>query len=136
MLWAASPLTVNLITLAAGAALTALLGGLLAPWAKGRMDETKRRRDELLRSSSELLDSLAEGLWRYWKLAQRLAFCGARLKSNPEAHQDALRAWDSGEGWAIDCSIQVEVSRARRLMSVSAHEKLVAAHSKVRLFRP
>jgi hypothetical protein len=59
-----------------GVALTAFLGGLLAPLVKGRMD----RRRERLDSSVELIDVLANGLWAYWKLALRVAYYGRQAE--------------------------------------------------------
>src|SRR5689334_15152852 len=55
-----------------GVALTALLGGLLVPAVKGRLD----RNAEQYRAAVELLDTLATSLWTYWKLAIRVAYYG------------------------------------------------------------
>lgn len=126
MLEVVSSLTVNLITLGVGALFTALLGGVLAPWVKGLID----RRRERLESSVELVDTLAQDLWNYWKLALRVAYYGAKGSGHEQYHA-ALAAWDSDDSWARGCSIQVQVSRARRLLPPEAHQRLVSAQEKV-----
>jgi hypothetical protein len=138
MLVGVSALTVNLITLAIGAALTALLGGLVAPSVKGIMDDLKTRRNELVRASADLVTTLADKLWHYWKMAQRVAYYGKKLdpdsseyESTLRSHQDAIDDWDSPKSWEIGCSIQDQVSRAKWLLSREAYERLAEAQEEV-----
>jgi hypothetical protein len=100
--------------------LTALLGGLLAPSLKGRLD----RRGERFRSSVALIDELADGLWAYWKLALRVSYYGRQGERASEEFDVALRRWDDDESWDIGCAIQINVSRSKRLLPLPAHEKL------------
>jgi hypothetical protein len=53
------------------------------------------------------------------------------LEGNKDSYEAALEAWDSGDAWAVACSIQVEVSRARRLMTLEAHNRLNEAQNRV-----
>jgi hypothetical protein len=59
-----------IVGVALTALLTALLGGLLVPYVKGRID----RRRERFESSVALVETLATSLWTYWKLALRVAY--------------------------------------------------------------
>jgi hypothetical protein len=89
-----------------GVVLTALLGGLLVPWLKPRLD----RRSEWYKSSVELVDSLASSLWAYWKLALRVAYYGRQEPPSGEDFELALRRRDSDEAWQIGCDIQIQVA--------------------------
>lgn len=110
-----------------GVALTAVLGGLLVPVLKGRID----RRRERFQSSLALVEVLATGLWTYWKLALRVAYYGRQGPRGEENFAVALQRWDSDESWANGCEIQVQVSRSKRLLGPEAQEKLDQAQRAV-----
>lgn len=95
-----------------GVALTALLGGLVAPSVKQRIDRKRERFD----SSLELVDILANGLWAYWKLALRVAYYGRQGERGSEGYVVALQRWDSDDAWQLGCDIQIQVSRSKRLL--------------------
>jgi hypothetical protein len=108
-----------MLNVVVGVALTALLGGLLVPYVKGRID----RRTERYASSVELVDALAASLWTYWKSAVRVAFYGEK---GPAAELErALQRWDDDSSWKLGCDIQIQISRSRRLLPDPAmHEQL------------
>src|ERR1700733_10384787 len=110
-----------------GVALTALLGGLLAPTLKERLD----RRSEQYRSSVELVEALASSLWTYWKIALRVAYYGREGQKEAEDLLLALRYWDSDEAWRIGSEIQIQVSRSKRLLPAAAQKKLDQAQQQV-----
>lgn len=110
-----------------GVALTALLGGLLAPWLKGRLDH----RSERFRSSLALVDTLADGLWAYWKLALRVAYYGRQGDSGSEDYAVALQRWDGDLAWQLGCDIQIQVSKSKRLLPLEAQQKLDEAQQAV-----
>ena len=110
-----------------GVALTALLGGLLVPWVKGRLD----RRSERFRSSVDLVDSLAGSLWKYWKLAMRVAYYGRQGPRGAKDLDHALDRWDSDDAWDNGLEIQTQVSRSKRLLPPFAQKKLDQAQQEV-----
>ena len=110
-----------------GVALTALLGGLLVPVLKERVD----RQSEQYRSSVELVETLASSLWTYWKIALRVAYYGREGLEGAEDLMLALRYWDSDEAWRIGSEIQVQVSRSKRLLPVAAQRSLDQAQQQV-----
>jgi hypothetical protein len=110
-----------------GVALTALLGGLLVPSLKMRLD----RRSEQFRSSVALVDTLAGSLWAYWKLALRVAYYGRQGHRGSKDFDLALSRWDGDDAWQIGCEIQIQVSRSKRLLPPPAHQKLDQAQQDV-----
>jgi hypothetical protein len=110
-----------------GVALTALLGGLLAPLVKGEMD----RRRERLDASVNLVEVLAKGLWAYWKFALRVAYYGRLGEAGSKDHEDALRRWDSDDAWNLGLDIQIQVSRSKRLLPHTSQEALDEAQRSV-----
>jgi hypothetical protein len=110
-----------------GVALTALLGGLLVPYLKDRLD----RRSEQFRSSVALVDTLASSLWAYWKFALRVAYYGRQGQRGSKDLDVALRRWDSDDAWQIGCEIQIQVSRSKRLLPEAAQQKLDKAQRDV-----
>jgi hypothetical protein len=109
------------------AVLTALLGGLLTPWVKGKID---RRREEL-DASVELIDVLADRLWAYWKMALRVAYYGRQDERGSEGYQLALQHWDGDEAWNIGADIQKHVSRSKRLLPAESQRRLDKAQKEV-----
>jgi hypothetical protein len=107
--------------------LTALLGGLLVPSVKGRLD----RRAERFQSSLALVDSLAESLWAYWKAALRVAYYGREGPRGAADYTVALRRWDGDASWDNACQIQILVSRSKRLLPPEAHDSLDRAQQEV-----
>lgn len=116
-----------MVDVVVGVALTALLGGLLVPWLKVRLD----RRSERFGSSVELVDTLARGLWAYWKLALRVAYYGREGNSGLEGYRIALRRWDDDDAWGLGCEIQIQVSRSKGLLPAQAHLRLEKAQQEV-----
>jgi hypothetical protein len=110
-----------------GVILTALLGGLLVPLVKGFLD----RRSERYSSSVALVDTLASSLWAYWQLAVRVAYYGGQGQRGSEGFDLALRRWDSDDSWQIGSEVQTQLSRSRRFLPPSAHEKLVETQQTV-----
>lgn len=106
-----------------GVVLTALLGGLLVPSIKTSLDRRRERSD----TSSDLLETLAASLWLYWELAMRVAYYGGKGPDRREEFEAALRAWDSDEAWTNAGQIQIQVSRARRLLPNAIHRGFDAA---------
>lgn len=116
-----------MLNVVVGVVLTALIGGLLVPYLKGRLD----RRSERFRSSVELIDTLAGSLWAYWKLALRVAYYGRQGQQGDKSLDLALLRWDSDDAWQLGCEIQVQVSRSKRLLPVPAQQKLDQAQQEV-----
>jgi hypothetical protein len=110
-----------------GVALTALLGGLLVPSLKTRLD----RRSEQFRSSVALVDTLAGSLWAYWKLALRVAYYGRQGHRGSKDFDLALSRWNGDDAWQIGCEIQIQVSRSKRLLPPPAQQKLDRAQQDV-----
>ena len=67
-------------------------------------------------------ETLAASLWTYWKFAMRVTYYGSKGPDRREDFETALRAWDSDEAWANGGQIQMQVSRAKRLLPVSTHQ--------------
>jgi hypothetical protein len=101
-----------------GVVLTALLGGLLVPFVKGRID----RRSERFRAAAAQVDTLADALWAYWKLAFRIAFYGKDGRSKDL--EAALENWDSEKSWQMGSEIEIQFSRSKRLFPSSVHDEL------------
>ena len=101
-----------MVQVVVGVVLTAVLGGLLVPFVKDRMD----RRKQSLESSLELLEVIATGLWTYWALAHRVAYYGQQGERSAQRYDAALRDWDSADAWKNGRDIRIQVSRARRLI--------------------
>jgi hypothetical protein len=101
------------------AALTALLGGVFAPWLKAKIDRKSERFD----SSCELVEILANGLWAYWKLALRVAYYGRKGDSGAKDYELALQQWDSDDAWQLGADIQMQVSRSKRLLPTPADQQ-------------
>jgi hypothetical protein len=104
-----------------GVALTALLGGLLVSYLKGRID----RRSERFKSSVELVDTLANSPWTYWKLALPVAYYGRQGQRDSKDLDLALRRWDSDDAW------EIQLSRAKRLLRPLAQQNLDGAQRQV-----
>jgi hypothetical protein len=103
-----------------GVALTALLGGLLVPAVKGRLD----RNGEQYRASVQLVDALATSLWTYWKLAVRVAYYGRQGEPGLAEFRRALERWNGEEAWGLGTQIQIQVSKFKRLLPAAAHGNL------------
>jgi hypothetical protein len=110
-----------------GVVLTAALGGLVVPLVKGILD----RRSEQFRSSVALVDSLARSLWKYWKLALRVAYYGRQGPRGATELEAALVRWDSDDAWENGLEIQTQVSQSKRLLPRDAQEKLDEAQQEV-----
>ena len=109
-----------------GVALTAILGGLLAPLVKDEMDRRRLRLD----ASVELVETLANGLWAYWKLALRVAYYGRQGQAE-DGYKVALLRWDSDDAWSLGSDIQTQVSRSKRLLPGDSARWLDEAQQKV-----
>lgn len=103
-----------------GVALTAMLGGLLVPAVKGRLD----RNGEQYRAAVELVDMLATSLWTYWKLAVRVAYYARQGEPGSPEFRRALETWNGDEAWSLGTQIQIQVSKLKRLLPSAAHAKL------------
>jgi hypothetical protein len=103
-----------------GVALTALLGGLLVPAVKGRLD----RDGEQYRAAVQLVDALATSLWTYWKLAVRVAYYGRQGEPASAEFRRALECWNGEEAWSLGTQIQIQVSKFKRLLPPAAHGNL------------
>lgn len=110
-----------------GVVLTAVIGGLLVPTVKGRVD----RRREDFSVSCHLLETLAACLWTYWKLAMRIAYYGSRGPDFREDYTAALKAWDSDEAWDNGARIQIQISQSKRVLPEAAHAALDRAQRMV-----
>jgi hypothetical protein len=110
-----------------GVALTALLGGLLVPSLKDRLE----RRSERYNTAVTLVETLASSLWTYWKLALRVAYYGREGQKRSEDLLLALCRWDSDDSWQIGNEIQIQVSRSKRLLPEAAQRKLDQAQQQV-----
>lgn len=116
-----------MLSVIVGVALTALLGGLLAPLVKDEMD----RRRERLDWSVQLVEVLATGLWAYWKFALRVAYYGRLGDRGADDYNVALQRWDSDDGWKLGLDIQVQVSRSKRLLPDAAQQAVDDAQREV-----
>ena len=116
-----------MLNVVVGVVLTALLGGLLVPFVKRRLD----RRSERYTASVALLDTLAASLWLYWKFALRVAYYGRQGSRGSNDLDTALRNWDGDESWRIGSEIQIQVSRSKRLLPATAQRKLDQAQQDV-----
>jgi hypothetical protein len=103
-----------------GVALTALLGGVLVPRLKERLD----RQSEQFKASVALVDTLAASLWVYWKLALRVAYYGKQGQRGLKELDLALLRWDSDDAWQNGSEIQIQVSRSKRLLPLSVQRTL------------
>jgi len=110
-----------------GVVLTALLGGLLVPTIKTYLDRRRSRLD----LSRDLLERLAASLWMYWKLAMRVAYYGSKGAARRDDLESALKVWEGDDTWANGGQIQVQVSRAKRLLPEETHTDLDRAPSAV-----
>src|SRR5689334_17633463 len=88
-----------------GVALTALLGGLLVPVVKGRLDRTAER----YRTAVDLVDALAESLWTYWKLAVQVAHYGQQGPAARDGLARSLERWNSDKAWDLGTRIQIQI---------------------------
>lgn len=100
-----------------GVVLTAALGGVLVPWVTG----LAVRRREQASTSVDLLERLAESLWTYWKGALRIAYYGKQGPSGAANFDAAIESWNSDASWLIGNQIQIQVSRAKRLLNEHTH---------------
>jgi hypothetical protein len=110
-----------------GVTLTALLGGLLVPYVKRRLD----RGSERYSTSVALVDNLAISLWAYWQLALRVTYYGRQGQRGSSGLDLALRRWDSDDSWQIGSDVQTQLSRSARFLPPSAQRKLVKTQQKV-----
>lgn len=100
-----------------GVVLTAALGGILVPWLTGISNGRRERRT----TSVDLLEKLAESLWTYWKAALRVAYYGKQGSAGGAHLAEALERWNSDEAWESGSEIQIQVSRAKRLLNKRTH---------------
>jgi hypothetical protein len=110
-----------------GVVLTAVLGGLLVPTIKTYLDRRRQRFD----ASSGLLETLASSLWTYWKFAMRVAYYGSKGPGRHEEFETALGVWDSDDAWGNGGEIQIQVSRARRLLCDATYQGFDASQQTV-----
>jgi hypothetical protein len=114
----------NLIVLFTAAGLT----GVLVPALKAIVDRIGRRKEEkldrqakVLETQAQLLEDLAALLWRYWKLALEVTYYGRRASEGDRRNFLAARErYDSQQSWEIGRNIQIEVSKAHRLIRSQA----------------
>ena len=110
-----------------GVVLTALLGGVLVPTIKTYIDRRRERFD----LSRDLLETFAASLWMYWKFAMRVAYYGSKGERRKKNFDSALEVWDGDDAWANGGQIQIQVSRAKRLLPEETHRDLDRAQSAV-----
>lgn len=106
--------------LVVGILLTALFGGFLVPTIRAAID----RRREQCSASTSLLETFAASLWTYWKFAMRVAYYGRDKTDSNKSYTAALERWDSDDAWTNGCEIQIQVSRAKRLLPKTTHDQL------------
>jgi hypothetical protein len=128
----AEPLVVSaLIAAAAGFG-----GGLLAPLVQGLTEDwtTKRRialeaavarQKQILDAQSDLLDALTGAMWKWRYLSTKTTFRGGDAK---EKSMDTVLAAYDKELWPILDEVRFATSRARRLLSQSAYDKLLRVY--------
>lgn len=118
---------------------TAILAGLLAPLllrmfenrkaiALKHLEASLARQAKLIDAQAGLLDELNQGLWNWRYQAMRLSHAGT------SADRDALAAaWALYDAacWASLHAIRVQTSRARRLVSQSAHQELLGLYEQI-----
>jgi len=114
--------------------ITASLTGLLVPFIKNVMDNRfferqKRyeadlaRQGNVIEAQAAFLDDLSEQLWRFRYLAMAVSYY--QPEEQPDRYQDAIEEYDK-EAWDIFNHVRASISKARRLISENAHQRLVA----------
>jgi hypothetical protein len=110
----------NLILLGAAAGLTGVLVPALkaiVDWIGRRKQEKLDRQAKVLETQAQLLEDLAALFWRYWKLALEVAYYGRQTsEEDQQKFLDARLRYDSQESWEVGRNIQIEVSKAHRLI--------------------
>jgi hypothetical protein len=118
---------------------TAILAGLLAPLllkvfesrkaiALKHLEAALARQAKLIEAQAGLLDELTQGLWNWRYQVMRVSHAGTGADS------DALAAaWAIYDAacWASLNAIRVQTSRARRLVSQSAHQELLRLYQQI-----
>jgi hypothetical protein len=116
--------------------------GLLVPVIKNYLDNNnfrKRslfeaalsRQTKIIEAQSKFLEDISEQLWKFrylrqlWKFRYlSMAVVFYKVKKDEKLYQVALTKYES-ENWDIFNRTRVEISRARRLVSETAHRRLV-----------
>jgi hypothetical protein len=107
--------------------------GLLVPVIKNYLDNNnfrKRslfeaalsRQTKIIEAQSKFLEDISEQLWKFRYLSMAVVFY--KVKEDKKLYQVALTRYEN-ENWDIFNRTRVEISRARRLVSETAHRRLV-----------
>lgn len=120
-------------------ALTAVISGFGIPYVLKRIEE-RRARDQkrfeaelarqgkIIEAQSKLLDDLSRILWQWRYLAKKVVYYGAY--ESKEQWALAVKQYEEGI-WDILNAFRIEISRARRLVSERAFERLEALYEYV-----
>jgi hypothetical protein len=101
--------------------LTALITGFGIPIILRRIDEAKIRQGKIIEAQSKLLDDLSQLLWKWRYMAKQVVYYGAN--GNRELYARARNEYNESI-WLILHEFRVEISKARRLVSEKAYERL------------
>jgi hypothetical protein len=119
--------------------LTALITGLGIPYVLKRVEDRKLRQQrsfeadlarqgKIIEAQSKFLDDLSRLLWTWRYLAKKVVYYGAL--ENAERYELARRQYDE-QVWDILNEFRAEISRARRLVSEGAYQRLDALYDYV-----
>jgi hypothetical protein len=118
---------------------TALLTGFIVPYVLKRIDEAKSieqklreagiaRQAKLIDAQSNFLDETAEVLWAWRYLSMKVAYDG----SAPVDDLYAASVLEYQKGiWGILSRLRKQTSKARRLVSESGYERMVALYDQI-----
>lgn len=116
--------------------ITAVITGLTVPWIKANMDQRKlreqkifeeglARQSKVIDAQAALLEQLAELLWGFIILLLEVSYY--RLHHNKKAFQSAWERYDK-EGWSFFLKIRAQISKARRLTTTQAYQRLLSLY--------
>ena len=105
--------------------LTALITGFGIPIILKRIDEGKIRQGKIIEAQSKLLDDLSQLLWKWRYMAKQVVYYGA--KGDQELYERARNEYNESI-WLILHEFRVEISKARRLVSEKAYDRLNALY--------
>lgn len=105
--------------------LTALITSFGIPVLLQRIDEAKIRQAKIIEAQSKLLDDLSQILWKWRYMAKQVVYYGAN--GNQELYARARNEYNESI-WLILHEFRVEISKARRLVSEKAYERLNALY--------